>query len=69
MTDTDAPPPDWYERGKQHFEQCQRTKGSAKVDYPTQDTHSPQDEADFARGFEDARRADLGSRLSPGEAD
>lgn len=51
-------PPDFFELGYQHFLIIQNVPDIMASRYPTQDKHSPEDEAEFIRGFNQAK-ADL----------
>lgn len=56
---TDAPaivePADYYELGWQHFLIGLHTPNRMGTSYPTQDRHGPADEAEFIRGWGDAK--------------
>src|SRR5687767_1280711 len=46
---------DWIEEGRKHFLQTKLHPERLAANYPTQDVHSPKDEADFILGFKAAR--------------
>lgn len=56
---TDAPaivePVDYYALGWQHFLIGLHTPNRMGTSYPTQDRHGPTDEAEFIRGWGDAK--------------
>lgn len=46
-----SPETDWVEEGKKHFLQTILRPERRPANYPTQDVHTPQNEADFITGF------------------
>jgi hypothetical protein len=52
MSDT---PTDWIEEGRKHFLNARLHPERPPANYPTQDVHTPKDEADFVLGFKAAK--------------
>jgi len=46
---------DWIEEGRKHFHKARLHPERPASNYPTQDTHTPKDEADFVMGFRSAK--------------
>ena len=68
MTASAAKGPTWRDRGAAHF-QSLRTHGKSTIPYPTQDTHTPKDEAEFIAGFQSERRKVLGAQIAEDAGD
>jgi hypothetical protein len=60
---------DWLEEGKKHFIMTTLHPERLAANYPTQDVHTPKDEADYVLGFRIAKAAwERGEGLSGIEA-
>jgi hypothetical protein len=55
--------PSWLDLGAAHFLSLQ-SHGKSTVPYPTQDVHTPAQEAEFIAGFHTERRKQLGLKLA-----